>query len=372
MNKDLNSDEVKDAGYSKYGVYSAGLHIVTGIVGKSTAAQQLLTTGKVAYAFDGDYLMNSLSKSVGFRLWDKISVNEALLLCAKIIAKIGYIAKLNGFSVAIACTPALARAVLDSGIEIHEFIFTTELTESFTLKLWNERFEKSGNWKTMADKSHQKPTYDGYVEILSSIRRTIAKDSLKFYQMHSLDMPAAAVNPNLTYDILASSWKHFRLHAEATGDFSLKETSIEKTVVIGDKPDTASLFNYAHGDVMFITHPRRMDLTLLNPSQFDGLVAGVDKISVDEMRTLIKESKIDLALEEALFIHGIDGTGIPLRDLLEYEKRDGFVNRTGELNKAVMEKRGTKLLFKNDRWCIFRYSNKASLLSWFKIVLARK
>lgn len=141
--------------------------------------------------------------------------------------------------------------------------------------------------------------------------------------------------------------------ATEAGDVISPSTTTKQTPVIAELKGSR---------VAFITHPLRMDLSDLRPDQFDSMIAGVDKISVERMMDL--SDRLDLSKPGfAYFIHGVDGTGVAS------SRVDELVTLSDKgLSFPGIDKRrlGEKVIFNDSEWVVFEYSNPADLLKWMK------
>jgi len=214
---------------------SYGLTIVTGCVGKTSYASDLLTQGKVDYAIDVDVMINMISKTFKIRMWsDTLLEIASYKLCAHILNKIIYVSKLRQFSVAFAIDPVSAQ-----DIDLLDLIETKPVTlnvvnagiEAKDLKaIWNKRYKDTGNWKQKASMSIE--DIEDYITLREKAIRALSFSGVGWNYTTSGDIVVRVIpfesddvehDSKYHYGICEKSFNLLLKHLNESGDFSNSE-----------------------------------------------------------------------------------------------------------------------------------------------------
>lgn len=362
----------------------------------------------VDYAIDFDILVNSISKTLHRRMWGSESEEYCFRLCLSFIHGIGAIAAERKFSVGVAMSPELVLAYLylfdarlnnkDSIVRHHVQqidVVNHKIDAETVSNLWINRANLTGHW---IGKSK---------EPLIKIQERL-EEANRVYKMYSQWNSI----PNICYHLfelgksshsgkhyasIQASYHHLLLHLESNGDFSLDESRSNAKIALDENsgsergvtaPARSGLYTKssmdkhgaavkAQGSVQnneilkqnksedlplpvdhtingvkttFVTHPMRMRLD----EDFvvaDALVACVDKMTIDGALSLLETAKISVQKGDAIFIHGVGGTGVPADKCDLLEKSSSYFSRTDNY------KLGESVIYRDSNWIIFIYKS---------------
>jgi len=208
-----------------WGPVPSNVVIITGVLGKTLATEQVLVQGKTAYAVDFDYYINNLCRVNPYSLWFYEEAVNALA-----VPTLEYLQDAASYYKVPICI-AMSATVAEKTIrclradrkKLPQVEEVPSLSVPDTQELWRRRFLATGNWKRkgtldvaqVADHLQKHKT-----AMVALLEMGVKVDALKLVSKIEV-RETGYVNSARAYESLASSAKRLYEHLR-DDDFSFR------------------------------------------------------------------------------------------------------------------------------------------------------